>query len=93
MKMFICLISLSLVSICNARVCEDIKIIDGMLLVKMTDISETYFEFKYDFEEVKQTFEIQSKNNVILELKSYKLPCSIGNHKDITNVSKFLRIL
>ena len=94
MKKFLCLTSLlTLTSLCNARLCEEVKIIDKIIYVKMTDITETPYEFKYKFSEIKQTFVIQIKNDEVLEIKSYELPCIIGNFEDIQQVMNNLRIL
>lgn len=94
MNKFLCLTCLlTLTSLCNARLCEEIKIIDKIIYVKMTGITETSYEFKYKFSEIKQTFVIQKKDNNILEIKSYELPCSIGNFEDIQEIIQNLRIL
>lgn len=94
MNKFLCLMGLlTLTSLCNARLCEEVKIIDKIIYVKMTDITETPYEFKYKFSEIKQTFMIQIKNDEVLEIKSYELPCIIGNFEDIQQVMNNLRIL
>lgn len=94
MNKFLCLTGLlTLTSLCNARLCEEVKIIDKIIYVKMTDITETPYEFKYKFSEIKQTFMIQIKNDEVLEIKSYELPCIIGNFEDIQQVMNNLRIL
>lgn len=75
-----------LITFCNARVCEEIKIIDKIIYVKMTDITETELNYKYKFSDIQTNLEIHKRNNEVLEITSYKLPCTIGDSEDIKKI-------
>lgn len=72
-----------LITFCNARVCEEIKIIDKIIYVKMTDMTEIELNYKYKFSDIASNLEIHKRNDRTLEITSYKLPCVIGNFEDI----------